>query len=265
MNTEQQLTRLAELSVDELLGTLAPADEAELHGLRAQHPDFDAGSLERAIAALYLAAAPAPQPLPESLRMRLQTASITATAIAAPAAAARRRTDWPRYGGWLAAAACLILAVGTWMSRLPAPAMPATQARAGAADAQAARARLLDAGRPVLRREWHGGGDPAGRTVAGDVVWDPETQTGYMRFTGLARNDPKVEQYQLWIFDAARDQRYPVDGGVFDISSAAGGEVIEIRAKLPVSTPVMFAITVERPGGVVVSDRSRIAALAKST
>ena len=36
-----------------------------------------------------------------------------------------------------------------------------------------------------------------------------------------------------------------------------------IEAKLPVSNAVMFAITVERPGGVVVSDRSRLPLLAK--
>lgn len=41
-----------------------------------------------------------------------------------------------------------------------------------------------------------------------------------------------------------------------------GAEVIAIKAKLKVDVPLMFAITIERPGGVVVLDRSRIAALA---
>ena len=36
-----------------------------------------------------------------------------------------------------------------------------------------------------------------------------------------------------------------------------------IRAKLPVGEPVLFAITVEKPGGVVVSKRDRIALVAK--
>ena len=84
-----------------------------------------------------------------------------------------------------------------------------------------------------------------------------------MRFTGLRRNNPNVEQYQLWIFDARRDERYPVDGGVFDITHD-GAEVVAIKATLKVNVPLMFAITIERPGGVVVSDRSRIAALANS-
>lgn len=78
-----------------------------------------------------------------------------------------------------------------------------------------------------------------------------------MRFVGLAVNDPRQLQYQLWIFDKNRDQAFPVDGGVFDITPA--GEVIApITAKLPVGEPMLFAVTVEKPGGVVVSKRERI-------
>ena len=79
---------------------------------------------------------------------------------------------------------------------------------------------------------------------------------------GLAANDPTELQYQLWIFDAERDERYPVDGGVFDIAPEGGTAVIPIRATLPVETAALFAVTVEPPGGVVVSDR-RIALLAQ--
>ena len=97
------------------------------------------------------------------------------------------------------------------------------------------------------------------------MVWDPATQTGYMRIAGLPRNDPNVAQYQLWIFDGTRDERYPIDGGVFNIAGTRDGEVVAIHAKLKVAVPLMFAITIERPGGVVVSDRSRLAALANTT
>jgi anti-sigma-K factor RskA len=106
------------------------------------------------------------------------------------------------------------------------------------------------------------GTDPSGTRVEGDVVWDAETQKGYMRFVGLAANDPRLEQYQLWIFDAERDERYPVDGGVFDVT-AEGEVVIPIDARVPVTRATLFAVTVERPGGVVVSSRARIAALAQ--
>jgi len=97
--------------------------------------------------------------------------------------------------------------------------------------------------------------------VAGEVYFDAASDEGLLEIEGLAPNDPSREQYQLWIFDADRDERYPVDGGVFDISSS-GRVLIPVRAHLHVSRPVSFAVTVEPPGGVVVSAR-RIALLAK--
>jgi anti-sigma-K factor RskA len=97
--------------------------------------------------------------------------------------------------------------------------------------------------------------------VAGEAYFDPTTDEGLLEIEGLAPNDPSREQYQLWIFDADRDERYPVDGGVFDVS-ASGRVLIPVRAQLHVSRPVGFAVTVEPPGGVVVSAR-RIALLAK--
>ena len=76
-----------------------------------------------------------------------------------------------------------------------------------------------------------------------------------------APNDPSQSQYQLWIFDGTRE-KHPVDGGVFDVNEA-GEVVIPIDPKLPVGQPTLFAITVERPGGVVVSDQGRIAMVGK--
>jgi anti-sigma-K factor RskA len=103
--------------------------------------------------------------------------------------------------------------------------------------------------------------DPGAAGVTGDVVWDPATQRGYMHFTGLAANDPAVHQYQLWIFDGGRDKRYPVDGGVFDIPANAGEVVIPIRAALMVRKPAAFAVTIEKPGGAVVSGREHVVVL----
>lgn len=98
-------------------------------------------------------------------------------------------------------------------------------------------------------------------TVGGEAYFDPATGEGLLEIAGLARNDPSREQYQLWIFDAERDERYPVDGGVFDVSGD-GRTLVPVRARLTVARPVMFAVTIERPGGAVVSDR-RIALLAR--
>ena len=99
--------------------------------------------------------------------------------------------------------------------------------------------------------------DPAGKAASGDVVWSASAQRGFMRFTGLAPNDPTKLQYQLWIFDKDRDERYPVDGGVFDVGST-GEVIVPISAKLHVASPTLFSVTVEQPGGVVVSKRERI-------
>jgi hypothetical protein len=87
-----------------------------------------------------------------------------------------------------------------------------------------------------------------------------------MSFAGLAPNDPSREQYQLWIFDPSQSDKTPIDGGVFNIpaTAAAGAEiVVPIDPKLRPTGPVMFAITVEKPGGVVVSDRKRLVLIAK--
>lgn len=70
----------------------------------------------------------------------------------------------------------------------------------------------------------------------------------------------------MWIADAQRTLPEPVDGGVFDVrvpSTAAGGDlIIPFEAKLPVGKPVAFVITVENPGGVVVSRQERVLAVA---
>ena len=120
-----------------------------------------------------------------------------------------------------------------------------------------ARAELLASATDVTTLAWTPTTDPNGKGTSGDVVWSKSAQKGYMRFTGLATNDPKQIQYQLWIFDKNRPQETPVDGGVFDVSST-GEVIIPITAKLSVDDPVLFAVTIEKPGGVVVSKRERI-------
>ncbi len=71
---------------------------------------------------------------------------------------------------------------------------------------------------------WQATEDAAAKGASGDMVWSPSQPRGYMRFRGLLPSDPKVAQYQLWIFDKQRDEKFPVDGGVFDVD--ANGEVI---------------------------------------
>ncbi len=101
--------------------------------------------------------------------------------------------------------------------------------------------------------------------LTGEVIWNQERQEGFMKFQGLAINDPTDKQYQLWIFDGLRNSAYPIDGGVFDISAPEQGEqsvIIRIQPKLLVQQPTLFAVTEEAPGGVVVSNRDPIVATA---
>ena len=58
--------------------------------------------------------------------------------------------------------------------------------------------------------------------------------------------------------DAKRSGAYS-SGGVFDVQG--GDVVVPIRAAIRVFEPTLFAVTVERPGGVVVSKRERVIAL----
>jgi anti-sigma-K factor RskA len=97
--------------------------------------------------------------------------------------------------------------------------------------------------------------------MSGRVVWSDKFQEGYMELTNLAVNDPSRNQYQLWIVDPGRAKQ-PVDGGVFDIDSS-GTVRVPIDAKLAVRKPQAFVITLEKPGGVVVSEQETVVAISK--
>jgi hypothetical protein len=175
---------------------------------------------------------------------------------------------------WLAAAAALLAVVG-WLPRmtdasLSQPAAESVVAEETAATPVAPVGQLAPSTLPADYKTvlaMAGTEDAAGAGASGQLLWDSDRQQGVMLIRGLAENDRQVTQYQLWIFDALRDERHPIDGGVFDISSSAtrladGSVVVPIDPRLPVSEATLFAITVEKPGGVVVSDRERIVMVA---
>ncbi len=91
--------------------------------------------------------------------------------------------------------------------------------------------------------------------VTGDVVWNDELQTGYLRFVGLDPNDPNIEQYQVWVIDE-RGLEQKVSGGVFDVTDA-GEVIVPIEPGIEVGRVALFAITVEDPGGTWVPDLTR--------
>ena len=250
-------SRAQELLVERALGGLDGEGLRELDALGTEDDSFDL-----AAAAVALATLPHEE-LPPALAAKVLAAAGEAAAAASPATAPRRPA-W-RQPAWLVAAACLLLAIGAalWTARAPADRVvtirvPVAPAPAAPPPSPAeARRELLQHAADVQQLAWTPTKDAAAAGVSGDVVWSEAAQRGFLRFVGLAPNDPRRLQYQLWIFDQARDQAYPVDGGVFDVT-AAGEVIVPITAKLAVARPVLFAVTIEPPGGVVVSRREHI-------
>ena len=197
------------------------------------------------------------EPLPDALRGRLDSCAAAWIRDGARLSPRQSRV------AWFAAAACFLLAVAGWWPRLESSPPLDGSSRVGQLSAELSRERLISTGGDALTRwPWSAAAGSA-PGLRGDVVWDPSQQRGYLRFEGLEPNVPARHQYQLWIVDASRDARYPVDGGVFDVASR-GGVVIPVRAAVPVHEPVAFVVTVEKPGGTVVSARERVVAVARS-
>ena len=159
-------------------------------------------------------------------------------------ATATRKSRWlnaDMTGWYLAAALALAFFVVRGGPEPGSPAAPAEQ-----------RATLM-AQADAIVAPWAASAAAEGyEGVTGDVVWSDERQAGYMRLSGLVANEPATAQYQLWIVDPDRDVR-PVDGGVFDVPAGSREVIIPIDSKLAVNGPAAFAITLEKPGGVVVS------------
>lgn len=172
---------------------------------------------------------------------------------------------WSWFGWAAAAAACVALAANIYLTRInpiqvagpgPTP-VPASSLAPLTPDQLRQQLSTLP---DVARADIEPGKEQYKPT--GQIVWSDAKQAGYIDIKGLPKNDPSKEQYQLWIFDQNQDPKTPIDGGVFDVNS--DGEVmIPIDAKIRVKGPKVFAITVERPGGVVVSKQEKVAALAK--
>ena len=100
-------------------------------------------------------------------------------------------------------------------------------------------------------------------SVQGDVAWDSTSQRGYMRFRNLEVNDPAMSQHQLWIIDANRYPAHPVNGGVFYIPRGQAEVTIPVVPAILAHNAQTFVVTVESPGGVVVSDRQQVVTVAK--
>lgn len=168
--------------------------------------------------------------------------------------------------GWaFAAAACVALALNIYYTRpqnniAVGPGTPTPTPEEKLTPSQMRQGLILSA--PDLARADWGPGKMSDVKPSGDVVWSDAKQEGYVRLSGLPKNDPTKETYQLWIVAENQDPKTPVDGGTFDINTD-GEVIIPINAKVKALNPQAFAITIEKPGGVPVSNQGRLPALAK--
>lgn len=237
------------LLADRAVQGMDAAEEAGLRCLLSQYPELDAESFDRAAAALDLALSDGQEEaMPAGLMNRLQAEASTFNAapkakprlepVAAPIPFRRpgaSRNPALTWVGWLVAAVFLLVAL-----------LPSRQPGLSYSQLKQRGALVVAASK----------GKDGTNAMKGEFVWDSNTQQGFMKLAGLPVNDPKVSQYQLWIFDKTKPftREMPIDGGVFDVKS--NNEVlIPIKANLKVDQPFLFAVTVEPPGGVMQSKR----------
>ena len=260
MAESSNVDRLLNLMGEQALFGLDQGEQHELAELAAKHPNVQVDEMDVLAAEIELSGLPAAQfKLTDYLQQQIRLAMPSgkfARSVVEPKHTSQR--DWMKHAaswsGWVTAALMLIAFLGRDLKNRP---------QIIQLTPNEARAQLLATVEDSLQVDWTVTEDEAARSAAGDVVWSNTAQEGFMRFTGLAANDPSQSQYQLWIFDSQQDERYPIDGGIFDIPPGGDEVVVPIAAKLDVARPYMFAITIEKPGGVVVSSRKRLPLLAK--
>ncbi|MFO0782594.1 MAG: anti-sigma factor [Phycisphaerales bacterium] len=277
--------RIMDLLADRALYGLSAEESAELAALLAAAGLTDDDTLDQAVAQLHVALhAQAAMPAQVASRVKQAGAAWAAAApartAAAPSAvpAARTpargtaRTDVPTQAPsfrfpaavpWLLAAACLGLAVVAWQpwARQPTPTpvpAPLTLAQQRQAVLAAPDHLELPLGDFVLE-----GKAPEIPGVKGDVVWSDTAQRGYLRMANLPKNDPTKERYQLWIIDE-RGLGTRISGGIFDGCGNSDGSdcIVAIDPAIPIGHAAAFAITIEQPSGVWVSDMTRRVAIA---
>lgn len=271
--------RLLDLLCEKAIRGLTEAEERELTALSAGADiGTDAQSFELAAAAVLLTETDI-EPMPAHLEQKIldeaekhfaapegQIKGEQPTHAVQWAQPKRSFLDW---FGWPVAAAASVALIFTifynqqrvnkmqaqlqeLQRQTPAPTEPTMAQK---------RDELIRDARDLTRASWTKGSMRETENISGEVVWSDEKQMGYMTFRGLPPNDPNREAYQLWIFEQADLEAYPKDGGVFNVTET-GEVIVPIEAKLRAVDPKAFAITVEKPGGVVVSERGKIAALA---
>ena len=281
--------RAEELLLDRATVGLDAGEHAELELLCAELGiDPDDESFDLAAAALAVAATP-PERLPAALRDKIAATTRGVSAGDGGVSDAERRElklvgsePWrlrPQstplelvtyklmaYSGWIAAAASLAFAATLYFGRtpavLPAPGGGIVKATAAAPESPADRARAtLDrilnshGTQTVVAPLMEADGSAGPPAPVGQVVWNGDSNEGVLVLANLPAIDTPGDAYQLWVVDAMRDERFPVDAGTFHVEPGTNKGLIQFSAKLPVAYPRAFAITIERAGGNVVSSQ----------
>lgn len=284
--SEKEKQRMLELLSDQATFDLSEEEALELKMYSNQFPEWEKdNSFELTAAAINLVDLDISEPLPDNLRKRISidaeqffsskkkaedvAGGVSKTKESGGSSAfgyETKRPFWQWLGWAVAAIACVVLVVNLWLTRFqkqpevvknpgttqnPTPELKAVQKRE----------QFLASAVDKIQTNWTQP-KPTGDEVSGDVVWSNAKQEGYLLLHGLPVNDPDKETYQLWIIDENQDEKTPIDGGIFDVNEK-GETIVPINAKLKVKKPKMFAVTVEKPGGVVVSKLGKVVAIAK--
>lgn len=293
MNDLEKQERMLDLLTERETDGLSEEFKRELDRLTKEFPEWqDDETLGLTAAAVNLSAIKTDEPMPAFLKTKIladsekffsahesggkvsdfkakagQRSSIENEAFSGAGRPERKSSFW-NWAGWaVAAAACVALAFNLWTTKAPSEIVqnPPAQQNAQVPPAPSLagqREQLLASAPDAVRSSWTDFDPKQPRSIKGDVVWSNSLQKGYIRFQNLPVNDKTKETYQLWIFDANQNAKTPVDGGVFDVDSN-GDVIVPIDAKIKVQKPTMFAVTVEKPGGVVVSELGKVMAVAK--
>ncbi|HTK37966.1 MAG TPA: anti-sigma factor [Pyrinomonadaceae bacterium] len=279
MNENTEETRL-DLLIKQAVYGLTEAEQQQLDDLEIHNKRVSDETFAQTAAAISLVAVDRKDEMPQALRSKILADAYelfdakaqpeTAATVGEPESVvytlpAARRPFWDWLGWAVAAAACVALAINIWVTSFrPAPQVgyvtptPTPEQRPGT---EQMREQLI-ASAPDMMRVTLGAGNMKNMQPSGDIVWSNAKQQGYLRLTGLPKNDPGKQTYQVWIVADNQDPKTPVDGGVFDVNSD-GEMVIPINPKVKALNPKAFAITIEKPGGVVVSTQEKVAALGK--
>ena len=268
MITNNDENRLLELLVDRALFELSEQEQLELDSLLETNSDFDSDCMDR-IASMLMMTTVHEQTREIPVELSRRVASGMAPFIVDPKTPSRDITETTRrveprtegqngwstlamMSGWIAAAALLVAFILPEFLPRQQPSPPSM--------AQLLQELINESDESLIQREWTRTEDAAAANASGSIVWDNKKQEGYMTFSGLP-SQKGGNGYQLWIFDANGDERYPVDGGFFNIPEGQPEVIIPIDAKIPVQEPTSFAITIE-DHPVVVSNRVRLPLLA---